>query len=147
MERNSSDRTWYQGENQRAGSSGSFTTSVIDSSNFHSDTMRGGDIYKGGREVLGVNAEKNLSVYTEPLNNVDSKWLSKMMLSPNVWVEMDTESTAYGKANVSYLRPSTKEYTPVIITNSDVETVNQEQGLVSFNIEYTLSHKVITQRN
>ena len=34
-----------------------------------------------------------------------------------------------------------------IITNSDVETVNQENGLVKFNIEYTLAHKVITQRN
>ena len=36
---------------------------------------------------------------------------------------------------------------PVIITNSDIETINQEQGLVSFNIEYTLAHKVQTQRN
>ena len=41
----------------------------------------------------------------------------------------------------------TKEYIPVIITNSDIETVNQEAGLVKFNIEYTLAHKVITQRN
>ena len=25
---------------------------------YHSDTMRGGDIYKGGREVSNVNAER-----------------------------------------------------------------------------------------
>jgi hypothetical protein len=146
MERNSTDRTWYQGDDQRTGTSPASASQIADSA-FHSDTMRGGDIYKGGREVLGVNAEKNLSVYTEPLNNVESKWLSKMMLSPNVWIEMDTEATARGNLNTPHLRPSTKEYIPVIITNSDVETVNQEQGLVSFNIEYTLSHKVITQRN
>ena len=40
-----------------------------------------------------------------------------------------------------------KQYIPVIITNSDIETVNQENGLVRFNIEYTLAHKVQTQRN
>mgnify|MGYP000032172444 CR=1 FL=1 len=69
------------------------------------------------------------------------------MLSPNVWIEMDTDATEMGNLRNSYLRPSTKEYIPVIITNSDVETVNQAEGLVKFNIEYTLSHKVITQRN
>ena len=148
IERNSTDRTWYQQDKKRTGTSPSFSSTTISpTTNYHSDTMRGGDIYKGGREVLNVNAEKTLSVYTEPLNDVDAKWLSKMMLSPNVWVEMDTDATSEGNARNSYLRPSTKEYIPVIITNSDVETVNQERGLVSFNIEYTLSHKVITQRN
>ena len=148
IERNSTDRTWYQQDKKRTGTSPSFSSTTISpTTNYHSDTMRGGDIYKGGREVLNVNAEKTLSVYTEPLNDVDAKWLSKMMLSPNVWIEMDTDATSEGNARNSYLRPSTKEYIPVIITNSDVETVNQERGLVSFNIEYTLSHKVITQRN
>ena len=52
---------------------------------YHSDTMRGGDIYKGGREVSNVNAERVQSVYTEPLNKSVAKWLEEMMLSPNVW--------------------------------------------------------------
>jgi hypothetical protein len=133
VERKSVDRTWYQtGE-------GNDNLRI-------SDTMRGGDLYKGGREVSNINAERNLSVYTEPLNTVTAKWLEEIMLSPNVWVEMDTPATARGNEIESYLRPSTKGYIPVIITNSDVETVNQEQGLVKFNIDYTLSHKVITQR-
>jgi len=139
VERKSVDRTWYQNNN-----SGGTT---LNNAMYISDTMRGGDIYKGGREVMNVNAERNLSVYTEPLNDKDSKWLAKMMLSPNVWVEMDTQATKIGQNYNPYLRPTTKEYIPVIITNSDIETVNQEQGLVSFNIEYTLSHKVVTQRN
>ena len=139
VERNTGDRTWAQsGQNQGV---------TINESLFISDTDRGGDIYKGGREVTSVNAERVMSVYTEPLNSEDAKWLSKMMLSPNVWIEMDTEATKVGKYVSPQIRPSTKKYIPVIITNSDVETVNQEQGLVSFNIEYTLSHKVITQRN
>jgi len=148
IERKSGDRTWYQAN---SGSSSGSEANVADSSNgnnsYISDTMRGGDIYKGGREVTNVNAEKNNSVYTEPLNKSTSSWLKGIMLSPNVWIEMDTSATARGNSSNPYLRPSTKEYIPVIITNSDIETVNQENGLVKFNIEYTLSHKVQTQRN
>lgn len=139
IERKSGDRTWYQGNEDNG--------STIQPSLYHSDTMRGGDIYKGGREVFNVNAERVQSVYTEPLNKSVAKWLEEMMLSPNVWIEMDTEATQMGNARNPYLRPSDKEYIPVIITNSDIETVNQENGLVKFNIEYTLAHKVITQRN
>ena len=139
IERKSGDRTWYQ-DDQNQGS-------IMQNSLYHSDTMRGGDIYKGGREVSNVNAERVQSVYTEPLNKSSAKWLEEMMLSPNVWIEMDTEATEMGNTRNPYLRPSDKEYIPVIITNSDVETVNQEAGLVKFNLEYTLSHKVQTQSN
>ncbi len=139
IERKSGDRTWYQGDENQG--------SLMNTSLYHSDTMRGGDIYKGGREVSNVNAERVQSVYTEPLNKSVAKWLEEMMLSPNVWIEMDTGATQMGNTRNDYLRPSDKEYIPVIITNSDIETVNQENGLVKFNIEYTLAHKVITQRN
>ena len=139
IERKSGDRTWYQDEDNQG--------TLMNTSLYHSDTMRGGDIYKGGREVSNVNAERVQSVYTEPLNKSVAKWLEEMILSPNVWIEMDTEATEMGNLRNPYLRPSTKEYIPVIITNSDIETVNQETGLVKFNIEYTLAHKVITQRN
>ena len=139
IERKSGDRTWYQDDKNQG--------TTMQTSLYHSDTMRGGDIYKGGREVSNVNAERVQSVYTEPLNKSVAKWLEEMMLSPNVWIEMDTEATQMGNTRNPYLRPSDKEYIPVIITNSDIETVNQENGLVKFNIEYTLAHKVITQRN
>ena len=140
VERNSGDRTWYQNSTNLAGGS------LLDSG-YISDTMRGGDLYKGGREVSNVNADNVLSVYTEPLNTPNAKWLQGMLLSPNVWIEKDTEATQEGNTLNDYLRPSTKGYIPVIITNSDAETVNQERGLVRFNIEYTLAHKVQTQRN
>jgi len=139
VERKSGDRTWYQ-DDSNAGN-------PITSSAYISDTMRGGDIYKGGREVSGVNADRVQSVYTEPLNKSVAKWLQEMLLSPNVWIEQDTQATEKGNLSNPYLRPSTKGYIPVIITNSDAETVNQSNGLVKFNIEYTLAHKVQTQRN
>jgi hypothetical protein len=136
VERKSVDKTWIQSD-----------YNISNNGDYISDTARGGDLYKGGREVTNVNAEKNRSVYTEPLNKQEANWLQEIFLSPNVWIEMDTDATARPNVINPYIRPSTKSYIPVIITNSDVETVNQEVGLVKFNIEYTLAHKVITQRN
>ena len=143
VERKSGDRTWYQDDQGFVNGS---PVDVADSS-YISDTMRGGDIYKGGREVLGVSADRVNSAYTEPLNKSIAEWLEEIMLSPNVWIEKDTDATKRGNLSNPYLRPSTKGYIPIIITNSDIETVNQEKGLVKFNIEYTLAHKVVTQRN
>lgn len=140
IETKSADRTWYQ-DDQLAGGT------AVDSNNYISNTMRGGNLYKGGREVLNVNAQRNNSVYTEPLNRQTAKWLEEIITSPNVWIEMDTDATARGNTVNPYQRPSTKEYIPVIITNGNVETLNQEGGLVKFNIEYTLAHKVQTQTN
>ena len=148
IERKSADRTWYQANSGAINSSEVNVTSYTNGNDSYiSDTMRGGNLYKGGREVLGINAERVLSVYTEPLNKSTAKWLKEIMLSPNVWIEMDSDATAKGNTSNPYLRPSTKGYIPVIITNSEIETVNQAEGLVKFNIEYTLSHKVQTQRN
>ena len=144
IERKSSDRTWYQTD---SGSNGSGSEVAVNPTDYISNTMRGGNIYKGGREVLGLNAERVQSVYTEPLNISVAKWLEEITLSPNVWIEMETDATKRGNTADPYQRPSTKEYIPVIINNSEIETVNQENGLVKLNIEYTLSHKVKTQRN
>ena len=140
IENKSADRTWYQNSLDGTGA-------TIADADYISNTMRGGNLYKGGREVLNVNANRNNSVYTEPLNKSTAQWLEEIMTSPNVWIEMDTDATARGNTINPYQRPSTKEYIPVIITNGSAETVNQEAGLVSFNIEYTLAHKVQTQRN
>lgn len=140
IETASADRTWYQNSKNGSGV-------TLADSDYISNTMRGGNLYKGGREVLNVNANRNNSVYTEPLNKSKAAWLEEIMTSPNVWIEMDTDATARGNTVNPYQRPSTKEYIPVIITNGSAETVNQEAGLVSFNIEYTLAHKVQTQRN
>jgi hypothetical protein len=148
VDRKSGDRTWYQANSWAVNSTESQVANSAQGNNSYiSDTMRGGDIYKGGREVSSLNADRVQSVYTEPLNKSVSKWLEEILLSPNVWIEMDTDATSKGNASNPYLRPSTKGYIPVIITNSDIETINQAEGLVKFNIEYTLAHKVQTQRN
>ncbi len=140
IETKSADRTWYQDDQLLGGT-------AVNNDNYISNTMRGGNLYKGGREVLNVTAQRNNSVFTEPLNKQTAEWLEEIITSPNVWIEMDTEATARGNTVNPFQRPSTKEYIPVIISNNEVETLNQESGLVKFNLEYTLAHKVQTQRN
>tara|TARA_R110000764_G_scaffold97759_2_gene181965 strand:- start:1463 stop:3550 length:2088 start_codon:yes stop_codon:yes gene_type:complete len=142
VEIKSADRTWVQ--NQYKNTS---TLTLNDPENYYSNTMRGGDLYKGGREVLNINANRNNSVFTEPLNKQTADWLQEIITSPNVWIEMDTEATQRNNTANPFQRPSTKGYIPVIINNTDVEILNQDAGLVKFNIEYTLAHKVQTQRN
>ena len=143
VERKSADRTWIQDDNYKINSA----NVAVTAGDYHSDTMRGGNLYKGGREVTAVSADRVKSVYTEPLNKEVARWLEEIITSPNVWVEMETPATIRNKSVNSFLNRGNSNYIPVIITNSDIETVNQEKGLVTFNLEYILSHKVQTQRN
>ena len=131
--------------------------SSVANSAYYTDTMRGSNYYRGGKEVLSVNANVNNSVYTEPLNKLEATWLREMFTSPNVWIETPTADSdelnyqsdaAYlATSQNSYLRPSRTAYTPVILTNTEVTSVNEKEGLVMFNIEYTLSQGILTQRN
>tara|TARA_R110002167_G_scaffold12303_1_gene52428 strand:+ start:397 stop:2226 length:1830 start_codon:yes stop_codon:yes gene_type:complete len=131
--------------------------SSVANSAYLSDTMRGSNYYRGGKEVLSVNADVNNRVYTEPLNKLESTWLREMFTSPNVWIEtpsadsdeLNYESDAGSLLNDQnpYLRPSTTVYTPVILNNTEIISVNEAEGLVMFNIEYTLSQGILTQRN
>lgn len=131
-------------------------SSVLDSA-YYSDTMRGSNYYRGGSEVLSINANTNNKVYTEPLNKLEATWLREIFTSPNVWIETPTadsdelnyQSDAAELLNDqnSYLRPSKTIYTPVILNNTEITSVNEAEGLVMFNIEYTLSQGVLTQRN
>ena len=132
-------------------------STAVPNSAYLSDTMRGSDYYRGGKEVLSVNANVNNAVYTEPLNKIEATWLREMFTSPNVWIETPTadsdelnfESDAayFLTAQNAYLRPSRTVYTPVILNNTEVTSVNEKEGLVMFNIEYTLSQGILTQRN
>ena len=105
------------------------------------------ETYQESVRVLNVDATKNDSVYTEPMDKIEADWLSELITSPSVWIELENDPSTRANTMNSTTHPSTIGYFPVIITNSSVETVNQEQGLVKFNIEYTHSHKINTQRN
>ena len=125
---------------------------AVDDKDYYNDSMRGFDLYKGGQEVLNVNAQVNNAVYTHPLNDVEATWLREIFASPNVWIETPEDGSDQDAADLlyrmnTYLRPEKIQYTPVILTNSEIVSLDQEKGLVQFNIEYTLAQGVLTQRN
>jgi len=110
------------------------------------DTL-GADIYKPSIETLGMTATEKGSVFTEPLNSVQAKWLEEIVTSPNVWIELQNAASERANESNPASHPSKKDYFPVIINNSTVSTVDESLGLVKFNIEYTHSHKINTQSN
>ena len=130
---------------------------ALEPGDYFNDTMRGFNTYRGGTEVLSVDAKINNSVYTEPLNALEAKWLREIFQSPNVWIEekaaesdefqYETDAAFHMNTLNSTLRPVKAIYKPVIITNSEVVSLDQEKGLVMYNIEYTHSQGILTQRN
>ena len=107
--------------------------------------------YQSSSEVLNLDAAVSNSVTTEPLNKQKAKWLEEIITSPNVWVALHNgASRSQHNDNPKYFPKDSDyayDYFPIVITSSEVETVNEESGLVTFNIQYTESHKINTQRN
>ena len=130
---------------------------AIAANEYINDTMRGFDTYRGGTEVLSSNAKENASAYTEPLTAVEARWLREIFASPNVWVEESTafntqtlyrHDAAYHMFNLNpTIRPATTIYKPIIITNTEAVSLDQANGLVKYNIEYTYSQGILTQTN
>ena len=112
----------------------------------HQDPL-GADTYKPSIETLGMTATEKGSVFTDPLNSVQSKWLEEIVTSPNVWIELQNAASERAENDNPTSHPSKKDYFPVIINNSTVNTVDESLGLVKFNIAYTYSHKLNTQSN
>jgi len=109
----------------------------------------GANMYPHSREVLNVDANRKFSALTDPLTTDKANWLEELLTSPNVWVIQKNDGSKYleEEAATSYTRPSTEGYMPILITDSDVVLIDEEQGLVQLNIEFIESHKINTQRN
>ena len=107
----------------------------------------GNDFYKGQIDTLSITGTNGGSVFTEPLNTTQAKWLEELITSPNVWIELETEASKRANAVNPTSHPSTRDYMPVIIQNSNINTVSQSEGLVKFNIDYIFSNKLNTQSN
>lgn len=133
------------------------------SGNYLSDNMGKTNNYKGGLEVLNINATKSGRVTTLPMGTQKAEWLKEILTSTNVWTEyltMNLENgglwykTAYrgvddltdGSSTAGRL-PNNMDYVPLVITSSSVDTYDEAKGLVTMTFEYTHSHAVVTQRN
>ena len=60
---------------------------------------------------------------------------------------MSSVSNITRGANMDGRTPTNSVYTPVIITNEEVNTVDETTGYTTITFEYTYGHQVITQRN
>lgn len=151
IEKELPDRKYHQSKTESNGTTPHTTGSYYDNS------MRGFNTYRGGSEVINLNASNTKSVYTEPLPYLEAKWLEELFTSPNVWIEVNAEDS-YGQDYEHdqafhmnqlnpFQRPVKAYYLPVIITNTEVTSVNEEQRTTTYNIEYTESQEILTQRN
>ena len=128
---------------------------------YKSDTIRGQDNHRGGREVLRSTVDRVGSASTELLAPDVAEWVREIATSPNVWIEVNQQKSlqrenafykiAYKSlsdiekgANMDGRTPNNFVYVPVVITNSDVIT-EDETGAVSINFDYIHSHPVKTQ--
>ena len=133
-------------------------------SSYQSDTMRGGDTYNGGLEVLSVNANKTGTISSRPLNREKAEWLRELISTPNVWTSVNNmriTKNSYTFMRMAYRgltnnevgnnqdgrTPNNNEYVPIIITSSSFDTYDTAKGLVTVTLEYTHAHAVTTQRN
>jgi len=132
---------------------------------YQSDTLRDANVYNGGLEVLNVDGTKSGVVGSLPLNKIKADWLREIISSPNVWTEYayayplpggDTVKGRLAYRSVGNMKhgdiqdgrhPSNMDYSPIIITNSEVDIYDESKGLVTINLEYTYAHAVVTQRN
>jgi hypothetical protein len=109
----------------------------------------GANMYPHSRQAINVNANRNYTVFTDPLNVVESKWLEEILTSPNVWVMKKSLGSKYleNLTTTNQARPSDTGYIPVLITNGGTTLVDEDSGLIQMNIEFTESHEINTQRN
>jgi len=103
--------------------------------------------YQTSVEVMDVQALKKGVVFTAPLNIPDAKWLEEIFTSPNVWIEVDNDRGARAENANPMAHPSEDDYSPVVITNSEVITLDTDQKLVQYSIEYQHGHYQNTQGN
>ena len=115
----------------------------------------GSDQYKSSVEVMSVQSVKGGTVYSEALEKPSSNWLSELMKSPNVWIQVDNgrAKTNAVKNDFVYSAPDlfgsdyNPDYAPIIIDEGEMITVDEEQRLVQIQISYKYSNAEMTQGN
>lgn len=107
----------------------------------------GSDQYKTDIEVMNVKTQRGGTVYSEPLNQEESKWLQEIFNSPNVWLEVDNgRGVRNNSINPDTYRSET-DYAPIVIESGDTITLDSEQRMVQYQIKYLMGNSNVTQSN
>ncbi len=119
----------------------------------------GSDQYKTTNEVLNVQARRKGTVYSEPLTIEEANWLSEIVKSPNVWIEVENErATINARSNPSvfqgtyhlgenYWYQKARDYSPIIVDDGETITMDEEQKMVMFKLSYKHANGEMTQSN
>ena len=107
------------------------------------------DMYPHKREVLNVNANNTYSVFTDPVNSAEAKWLKSLLTSPNVWVVKENSRQDYMSDidDTKRARPGNLSYIPILITNSSTTVLDESTGLAAIQIDFVDSNPINTQSN
>ena len=107
------------------------------------------DMYPHKREVLNVNANNTYSVFTDPVNSAEAKWLKSLLTSPNVWVVKENSRQDYMSdiEDTRRTRPGNVSYVPILITNSSTTVLDESTGLAAIQIDFVDSNPINTQSN
>jgi len=106
-------------------------------------------MYPHKREVLNVNANNTYSVFTDPVNSAEAKWLKSLLTSPNVWVvkENSRQDHMSDIEDTKRARPGNVSYVPILITNSSTTVLDESTGLAAIQIDFVDSNPINTQSN
>ena len=122
-------------------------------------TSNRGEQYQTEQEILEIQMRGKHTCFSEPLTHVDAEWLQGLFRSPNVWIQKTEDTDVFGGSNHFKTRgefannvnpenhPSKNDYSPIIITNSEVITMDEEQGLIQIQLEYQDGVSQKTQTN
>ena len=107
------------------------------------------DMYPHKRDVLNVNANNTYSVFTDPVNSAEAKWLKSLLTSPNVWVvkENSRQDHMSDIEDTKRARPGNVSYVPILITNSSTTVLDESTGLAAIQIDFVDSNPINTQSN
>ena len=107
-----------------------------------------GEQYQTEQEILEIQMRAKHTCFSEPLTHVDAEWLKGLFRSPNVWIQKTQDTDVLGGSNHhntrgefaeyvnSWWHVSENDYFPIIVTNSEIITMDEEQGLIQIQLEY-----------
>ena len=110
------------------------------------DFSRGEDgfgIMSGQHSVTNVwtDRQESYSVITQPLTKDVSEWIEELIVSPQVWIEVDQIENE----TIDFPWPSNKTIIPIVIDTGSYSVYSTEDNVHFVEFKYSLSDNTLTQ--
>ena len=84
---------------------------------------------------------EKFSVFSQPLTKRWAKWLEELIVSPQVWIEVEQQNIG---SDIVY--PKNKQLVPVVIDTGSYKTYTTEDNTHYIEFKYQLSDNTLTQK-